>query len=143
MARPDPALLDPTRYPFACEIATRFADLDTNMHLNNVALAGIIEDARVRFHAASGYHVAMEGWTAMVANLTIDYVGQAFYPAPVTLHIGATEVGRTSYRVAQLVCQADSAVALARSVMVCVKDDRPFPIPDSFRESVKPWMFRP
>ena len=142
MARPDPALLDPTRYPFACEIATRFADLDTNMHLNNVALAGIIEDARVRFHAASGYHVAMEGWTAMVANLTIDYVGQGYYPAPVTLHIGATEVGRTSYGVAQLVRQGDTAVALARSVMVCVKDNRPFPIPDSFRESVKPWMFQ-
>lgn len=143
MARPDPALLDATRYPFACEIATRFADLDTNMHLNNVALAGIIEDARVRFHAASGYHVAMEGWTAMVANLTIDYVGQGFYPAPVTLHIGATEVGRTSYGLAQLVRQGDTAVALARSVMVCVKDNRPFPIPDSFRESVKPWMFQP
>lgn len=147
MAKPDPALLDPARYPFTCEIATRFADLDTNMHLNNVALAGIIEDARVRFHAASGYHIAMEGWTAMVANLTIDYVGQGFYPAPVSLHMGATSIGRTSYGLAQLVRQdgesgRGAVVALARSVMVCVKDNRPFPIPDAFRESVKPWMFR-
>jgi acyl-CoA thioester hydrolase len=143
MARPDPALLDPARYPFTCEIATRFADLDTNMHLNNVALAGIIEDARVRFHAASGYHAAMAGWSAMVVNLTIDYVGQGFYPAPVVVHIGATDVGRTSYGLAQFVCQGDAAVAIARSTMVCVKDNRPFPIPESFRESVKPWMFQP
>lgn len=143
MAKPDPALLDATRYPFACEIATRFADLDTNMHLNNVALAAIIEDGRVRFHSASGYHGLMEGWTAMVANLTIDYVGQGYYPAPVTLHIGTTEVGRTSYGLAQLVRQGDTVVAFARLVMVCVKDNRPFPIPDEFREGVKPWMFRP
>jgi acyl-CoA thioester hydrolase len=142
MAKPDPVLLDPARYPFSCEIATRFADLDTNMHLNNVALAGIIEDARVRFHAASGYHAAMEGWSAMVANLTIDYLGQGFYPAPVSLHIGATTVGRTSYGLAQLVRQGDTVVALARLVMVCVKDNGPFPIPDKFRQSVQPWMFR-
>lgn len=142
MAKPDPALLDPARYPFTCEMATRFADLDTNMHLNNVALAGIVEDARVRFHAASGYHVAMEGWAAMVANLTIDYLGQGYYPAPLTLHIAATSVGRTSYGLAQLICQEGAVVALARTVMVCVKDNRPFPIPDGFRESVRPWMFQ-
>lgn len=142
MAKPDPALLDPARYPFTCEIATRFSDLDTNQHLNNVALAGIVEDARVRFHAASGYHVAMDGWAAMVANLTIDFVGQGFYPAPVTIHAAATSVGRTSYGMAQLVRQGEAIVALARTVMVCVKDNQPYPIPDAFRESVQPWMFR-
>ncbi|MEO5586272.1 MAG: thioesterase family protein [Novosphingobium sp.] len=142
MAKPDPILLAPARYPFVCEIPTRFADLDTNMHLNNAALASILEDARVRFHAASDYHIGREGWTAMVANLTIDYLGQGFYPAPVSVHIGATSVGRTSYSLAQLVRQGDAIVALARSVMVCVKDDRPFPLPDAFRESVKPWMFQ-
>lgn len=142
MAKPDPALLDPARYPFSCEIATRFADLDTNKHLNNVALASIIEDARVRFHAASGYHIAMADWSAMVVNLTIDYLGQGFYPAPVTVHSGAMGIGRTSYGLAQLVTQGDRVVALARSVMVCVSDNQPFPVPDQFRESVKPWMLQ-
>lgn len=140
MPKPDPALLDSARYPFACEIATRFADLDTNQHLNNVALAGIIEDARVRFHGASGYHVVMAGWAAMVVNLTIDFLGQGYYPAPVTVHSGAISVGQTSYALAQLVTQGETVVALARSVMVCVRDDRPSPLPDAFRESVRPWM---
>jgi acyl-CoA thioesterase FadM len=43
---------------------------------------------------------------------------------------------------AQLVRQGDAVVALARSVMVCVKDNSPFPLPDKFRQSVQPWMFR-
>lgn len=143
MAKPDPALLDISRYPFTCEIATRFGDLDTNAHLNNVALASILEDARVRFHAASGFHIAMDGWKAMVASLTIDYLGQAFYPGPVSLYSGATTIGRTSYSVAQLVRQGDSVVALAQSVVVCVEDNRPFPLPEAFRQSVRPWMLRP
>lgn len=140
MAKPDPALLDPARYPFACEIATRFADLDTNQHLNNVALASIVEDARVRFHAASGYHVAMSGWAAMVVNLTIDFLGQGYYPAPVTVHSAAVSLGRTSYGLAQLVTQRETVIAVARSVLVCVRDGRPSPVPDAFRESVRPWM---
>jgi acyl-CoA thioester hydrolase len=142
MAKPDALLLDPARYPFACEIGTRFSDLDTNMHLNNVALAGIIEDARVRFHAASGYNIATAGWVAMVANLTIDYLGQGFYPAPVTVHIGATNLGRTSYGMAQLVRQGNAVVALARSVMVCVNGNQPYPIPEAFRQSLQPLMLR-
>ena len=141
MAKPDPAFLDPTRYPFACEIATRFADLDINQHLNNVALAGIVEDARVRFHAATGYHVAMAGWSAMVANLTLDFLGQGYYPAPVTVHSAAMSLGRTSYTLVQLVRQGGEAVALARSVLVCVREGRPSPVPDAFHESVRPWMF--
>lgn len=140
MPKPDPTLLDPSRYPFVAEIPTRFADLDTNQHLNNVALAGIIEDARVRFHAASGYHIVMAGWAAMVVNLTIDFLGQGYYPAPVTVRSGATSVGQTSYGLAQLVTQGETVVALARSVIVCVRDGRPSPLPDAFRESVGPWM---
>ena len=42
MAKPDPALLDPTRYPHSVEIPTRYADCDPNNHINNVALAAII-----------------------------------------------------------------------------------------------------
>ncbi|MDB5723718.1 MAG: acyl-CoA thioesterase [Novosphingobium sp.] len=145
MAKPDPALLDPTRYPFACEIATRFGDLDVNMHINNVALAGICEDGRVRFHKASGYHAALGGAGgvgAMVASFAIEYLGQAFYPAPVTVHVAAERLGGTSYSLVQLIRQGDRTAAFTRATMVVVKDDRPAPIPELFRTSVAPWMLQ-
>jgi acyl-CoA thioester hydrolase len=143
MAKPDPALLDPTRYPFHCAIATRFGDLDTNMHLNNVALVGIFEDARVRFHGVAGFHEAMTGGTTMVASMAIEYLGQAYYPQPLDLHIAVTRLGRTSYVLQQLARQEDRVVSFAQSVMVCVADDRPAPIPAAFITSIAGWMLRP
>lgn len=146
MAKPDPALLDPARYPFRCEISTRFGDLDANLHVNNVALAGICEDARVRFHKASGYHAALHAWgegTAMVVSFAIEYLGQAFHPEPLEVSVAAERIGTSSYVVTQLLRQGERTVAFARSTMVVVKDDRPVPIPDVFRQSVAPWMLRP
>jgi acyl-CoA thioester hydrolase len=145
MAKPDPALLDPARYPFVCEIPTRFGDLDINMHINNVALGGICEDARVRFHKASGYHAALGGAGgvgAMVASFTIEYLGQAFYPDPLTLHVAAERIGSTSYSLVQLIRQGDRTAAFTRATMVVVKDGRPAPIPELFRTSVAPWMLQ-
>lgn len=144
MAKPDPALLDPARYPFACEIATRFGDLDTNLHINNVALAGICEDARVRFHKASGYHTALDGTGtgAMVASFAIEYLGQGFHPDPLTIHVAAERIGGASYSLIQLVRQGDRTVAFTRATMVVVSDGRPAPIPELFRSSVAPWMLQ-
>ena len=142
MAKPDPALLNPARFPFSCTIEPRFGDLDTNMHLNNVALAGIVEDARVRFHRESGFHTAVKGIAAMVASFAIEYLGQAYYPAPLTIHVAAMRVGRTSYELGQLVMQDGRIVAFTRAIMVCVKDGVPTDIPQMFADSVKPWMLR-
>lgn len=148
MAKPDPALLDPSRYPFACEIATRFGDLDINLHINNVALAEICEDARVRFHKASGYHAALDGSGggakvgAMVASFAIEYLGQGFHPDPLTVHVAAERVGSTSYSLIQLVRQGERTVGFTRATIVVVSDGRPAPIPEQFRSSVAPWMLQ-
>ncbi len=143
MPKPDPALLDPARYPFSCEIATRFGDLDVNQHLNNVAVAQVCEEARVRFHRASGYHKAIAGQTSMTASVTIEYLGQGFHPEPLEVHVAPLRIGTTSYTLSQLIRQDGRTVAYAEVVLVCIRDDRPAPIPELFRESVQPWMLRP
>lgn len=142
MARPDPALLDPARYPFACEVPTRFADLDVNRHLNNVALAGMVEEGRVRFHQTSGFVGALRGLSAMVASMRIEFIGQGFYPQPVTAHAGAARIGRSSYALDLLLMQEGRTVAFAESVIVCVKDGVPTALPQGFRDTVNDWMIR-
>jgi acyl-CoA thioester hydrolase len=142
MPKPDPALLDPARYPFACEMQTRFGDLDVNLHVNNVAMAGILEDARVRFHKASGYHAAIENMTSMVVSLGIEYLGQAYHPQPLQVHVGAADLGRSSYSLCQLVIQDGRVVAFARATFVCVRDGRPTPLPEKFALTVQPFMLR-
>lgn len=142
MARPDPELLDPARYPFACEITSRFADLDLNSHLNNVALAGLIEESRVRFNAATGLMNALDGRGAMVASVCIDYLGQAFYPDPLQGHSAIERVGRTSWTTLHLLRQEGRVVTFARSVLVCVNKGGPVPVPGAVRDSFQNWTLR-
>ena len=118
----------------------RFGDLDVNMHLNNVALAGILEDARVRFHHASGYHAAIAGVSSMVVSLAMEFIGQAFYPAALDVHGGIARIGRTSYEVQQLIAQDKRPVVLARSVMVTVAEGRAVPLPAAFLAGADRWM---
>jgi len=143
MPKPDPGLLDPARYPFRCEIHPRFGDLDVNQHLNNVALAGILEEGRVRFHRVSKYEEAISGITSMAASFAVDYLGQAHYPAPLTIHVAAIAIGRTSHTLGQLAMQEGRPIAYARTVLVCVKDGRPVENSPLFAEAVSPWMLRP
>nr|KIS32744.1 thioesterase [Novosphingobium sp. P6W] len=143
MPKPDPALLDPARYPFSCTIEPRFGDLDINLHINNVAIAGLLEDGRVRFHRASGYRDALTGLSSMIASIAIEYLGEGHYPDPVTIHSAVEDTGRSSHRLVQLLMQEKRVVAFARSVMVIVGKAGPAPPPASFADQIDQWRLRP
>lgn len=142
MPKPDPVLLDPANYPFRCEIQPRYTDVDTNYHINNVALVDILQEGRIRFHNVSGYDRAVDGIASMTVSLSVDYLGQALFPAPLQNYIGASAVGRTSHTLAQLVMQDGAIIAHARTVLVCVKDGKPVANPKSFHETIAEWMLR-
>ena len=143
MPKPDPALLDPSRYPFSSLIEPRFGDLDVNLHINNVAMASFLEDGRVRFHRESGYRDGLQGLSSMIASVGIEYLGEAHYPAPVTIHCAVEDTGRTSHRLVQLVTQGDRVVAFCRSTMVTVGQQGPAPLPGSFTEQANRWRLQP
>ncbi|HUD30528.1 MAG TPA: acyl-CoA thioesterase [Novosphingobium sp.] len=143
MPKPDPALLDPARYPFSSRIEPRFGDLDVNMHINNVAMAGFLEDGRVRFHRESGYRDGLTGLSSMIASVAIEYLGEAHYPDPVTIHCAVEDTGRSSHRLIQLVTQDGRLVAFCRSTMVTVGKEGPAPLPASFTRHADAWRLRP
>ena len=136
MSRPGPALLDPARYPFSHVITTRYADIDPNNHINNVALVAAFEDARCRFDVARGYaqHLG-RGQTMIVANY-IDYVGQAHYPDPLEIYVGVLDIGRSSWTLGCLATQGGRACAFARSVLVGTADGKVEPLSVDFRASL-------
>lgn len=142
MPRPDPALLNPARYPFVHTVTTRFADVDPNQHLNNVALAAMMEDARVRFNQTIGLKVKIGERRAMVASVGMEYLAQGHFPDPVDAHCGIEQVGRTSWSIAQLLTQDGRAVAFARSVIVAIANDRPAPVPADYRELLNHWSLK-
>lgn len=139
MARPDAALLDPARYPFAHMITTRFADVDPNQHLNNVALAAMMEDARVRFNLAMSSAIKIGERRAMVASVSMEYLSQGHFPDPVTVHCAVERIGNSSWTVVQLLGQNGRPVAFARSALVAIADDRPTPIAEDYRPVLAQW----
>jgi len=140
MARPDPALLDPARYPHSVEVPTRYADCDPNNHINNVALAAIIEDARVRFHYASGFAKALPpGGQVMIVNLTIDYLAQCYYPLPILASSGVVSAGTRSLRLRHLLVQNGQPAALAEAVVVYVQDGKAAPLPEAVVTALAQW----
>lgn len=144
MAKPDPALLKPSRYPYSCVIDPRFGDLDVNLHINNVAIAGYLEDGRVRFHRASRYREGLQvGLASMVASLTIEYLGEGHYPDPVRIYSAVETVGRTSHGIIQLITQGERIIAFSRSVMVAMGKEGPEPIPPVFLENIEAWKLLP
>jgi acyl-CoA thioester hydrolase len=138
MAKPEPELLEPSRYPFTVEIPTRFQDVDPNNHVNNVAMAAIFEDMRVRFdHAIKLPELFREhALKTMIVSLQIDYLAEAYYPMPVTAHIGTLSVGRTSWTVAGLAQQGASIACFMRGTVVCVGEAGPTPLPGLLRAAI-------
>ena len=144
MAKPDAVLFETDRYPWRCEIATRFQDMDPNHHLNNVAMAVLFEDMRVRFDVQAGLEGFYRGEElgALVASLQIEYLGEAFYPQPVTMYAGIETIGRSSWTLTGLACQGAAKVAFHRAVVVCVQGERPAPLPGNLRAMLEAQAIR-
>ena len=145
MAKPDPALLDPARYPFCCAIETRYRDLDSNLHVNNGVFASLLEEGRVHFHRASRFgNIADDPHaSAMVVSVAIDYLGESHFPEPLEMHIALSRIGSSSYELCQLVMQQKGVVAFGRVTMVRMKHGKPHAIPAEHRAQAQPWMLGP
>jgi acyl-CoA thioester hydrolase len=142
MAKPDPRLLDPAQYRFSVPITTRFADLDPNDHLNNVAIAAMFEDARVRLSLALGFRPDRTpgGRRFVVAAVDIAYLAEGRFPDPITCYAAPLVIGRSSWTLHQVLIQQDRPVATAKSVLVSIIDDRPAPLDPAMAAKLGEWM---
>src|SRR3546814_19306778 len=88
MAKPDSWRLEMENYPFQVSIDTRYQDLDVMGHVNNVAMAGMFETGRIRFHRSLGRNPRDQGVSWLVAAVNIAYVNEAHFPVHVTINSG-------------------------------------------------------
>ena len=125
-------------YPWVAEMETRFADMDVNRHLNNVAVSRFFEEARIRFNwnlFAAEDRAGRPRY--LVAHVAIDYLGEGSYPAPVTLGYAVGSIGRTSFRAQKAMFQYDRCIALCDTVLVHRGVDGPAPLPDELRSRLE------
>lgn len=125
---------DAGNYPWAVEMQTRFADMDVNRHLNNVAITRFFEETRIRFNQSL---ITVQPISVrphyLVAHVAIDYLGEGSYPAPLTLTYAIGHIGTTSIRCLMGMFQKGSCIALCDSVLVHRGETGPAPLPQELR----------
>lgn len=131
-------------FPFVHEATVRFSDLDCRGHVNNAVFSSYIEDARLRWYAATGdpeeappmsYEVDM-----ILARTEIDFRGE-LRESGETVQVGVRpgRVGTKSLDLEYKLCAGDRVVAEAKSVLVGFDFVRGVsaPIPDRWQRRIR------
>jgi acyl-CoA thioester hydrolase len=90
-------------YPFRYDVRTRFGDLDTNRHVNNVALSGWYLDGLAELHTdVLGYPAGGPLDGLAPSSLHVEYLDEVRFPGIYQLRVGVRELadGAVSYECA-------------------------------------------
>lgn len=136
MAKPDAWRLSPEAYGFVTTLDTRFADLDTMGHVNNVAISAMFETARIRFHHHMGRHPQEQGVRWLVAAVSLNYVAESHFPYPFDIHCAIGHIGTTSWTISSAAFQKGECVATCDTTVVTHGAEGRRKIADSLRAAM-------
>ncbi|WP_373489142.1 acyl-CoA thioesterase [Blastomonas sp.] len=142
MPRSERWQLDPASYPFSTVTETRFQDLDPLGHINNVAMAALFENGRVRFNRNLGLERREPGERWLIASVAIDYVAEAHFPDPMEVMSGIGRIGTSSWDIYSAAFQCDQCVATCVSTLVLTDKSGAKPLPDALRRRYEELMVK-
>jgi acyl-CoA thioester hydrolase len=134
--KPNPQRLKLETYPHRTEISLRFADIDPQWHLNNVRVGEYYQEGRVGFFRHLQQNLGYErerGTRTLVVHQAIDYLDEVTYPGSITIGIGVSKIGTTSWSFAMGMFKDDQCAGLSTTVLVYGLKTGPVPIPDAYR----------
>jgi acyl-CoA thioester hydrolase len=134
--KPHSGRLDLSSYPHKIEIQARFADLDSQKHLNNVRIVELYQEARISFNLAlwGGSTLDARSHRLLVARQSIDYVAEVQWPGAISIGVGVSRTGNTSYSLALAMFQNGKCVGVSDAVLVYATEKGSAPIPGRMRE---------
>ena len=141
--RPDPIRLKPETYKFHLELPTRFGDLDIRGHVNNVSIAQYCEDARIAFQmetVGKEMYSTITPERAVVAQMTLHFVSEGFFPDPVDAGVGVARIGNTSYALVVGLFQNSKCIAVQESALVLVGPNGPMPLSADIRQRMNKYL---
>ncbi len=116
-------LRDPGSYRHWNPVVLRFRDIDLLGHVNNVALAGWLEDARVQVELPVQPMVPNYGGPVIVlAELRIQFIEEVHFEDQVRVGTCVERLGRTSVSIGQGVFAEERCVAVGRAVEVLIDE---------------------
>ncbi len=132
----------PKNFSYYHPIHVRYADLDTLLHVNNVAIMQYVETARTGYYRETGiWDGTMSGGFGMVvASIHIDYLVSIQFDDQVRVGIRTAHIGGKSLRFQFQVESADGETAFARGEVVMVAynhaENKSRRVPQDWREKL-------
>jgi acyl-CoA thioester hydrolase len=124
-------------YPYVRTVPARFGDMDAEGHLNNVALAGFYEEARVSFLR---HHLKSKDgheFRFVVANMNISYLAEAHYPGDYEVGVGVSRIGSSSFGLGAGLFLRDACLGVMDTVQVVLMENKPSAIPTNLRHALE------
>ncbi len=141
--RLDPTLKDPASFRHWTPVLIRFRDLDLLGHVNNVNLAGWLEDGRVSLELpiqplSSDYR----GPVIVLVDAHIQYLDETRLGDEVKVGTRVQRIGGASVVIGQAVFASGRCVAIAEFVEVLIGNEsrKPEPWPPEFRALFEQWQ---
>jgi len=126
-------------YPLSVTVPSRFRDLDTLGHINNVAIGSFYEEGRAELNRACFPHDMRRAhkMRMLIADVHIQYLREAHYPGDLIVGAGIGHIGRTSYRIDLALFQNGECVGVCETVLVNTDGAGVAPIPEAGRVALE------
>lgn len=124
-------------FPLRTNDKLRYADTDRQGHVNNAVFATFLETGRVEL--LLGDELAEVGAAFVIARLELDFIGEVNWPGKVEIGTAVKDVGRSSFKLFQMVFQEEKPVARATTVIVQMNEEtrRSHPLSDKARKRLE------
>ena len=119
--KPERATVRPREaYPFRLDVRTRFGDLDTNRHVNNVRLATWYLDGLAELHLdVLGYPVGGPLDGLAPSSVAVQYLGEVHYPGIYQLRVAVAAIDDDVVRYECGLFDGPTCVGLAEATGSC------------------------
>jgi len=134
--RLDETLKDAGGYRHWTPVVTRFSDLDLLGHVNNVKLAGWLEDGRVSLELPIQPCTAdHRGPIIVLVDLRIQFLAEVHFEDQVRVGTRIQRIGTSSATLGQAIFAGETCAVIAEAVEVVIDPvaRRPIPWPAEFR----------
>lgn len=126
-------------YPLTVTVPSRFRDLDTLGHINNVAIGSFYEEGRARLNREAFPQEMRKRhkMRMLIADVHIQYLKEAHYPGDIIVGAGAGHIGRSSYRIDLALFQKGDCVGVCETVLVNTDGEGVTPLPEEGRAALE------
>jgi len=134
----DPWRQDPAQYTARYTLEPRYTDVDTLRHLNNSALHGLHQEARMRF---LGERIGHDFWRGrgtrlQPARASTDFLAESHYPQPLQAAVRVTALDDHQITLATALFQDGRCTGLQSTQLLALLKGQRSPVPAAWQQAL-------